>query len=252
MPVTVNDPAPYAPAAAILEVINRHRSRGLPLVDAEALARGSIVSDSLIPRTLQALKTLDLIDDEGRPTDGFERLRLAPEAEFQARLGQWLNDVYADVVKHIDPGTADEVALRDAFRAYKPIGQQPRMISLFVGLYAAAGIGSEKDKGPRAVRRRRPSSAASVSGGGPRRSPAASATAAPMTGALEQAGASQALPAASSAAEALTSDRSLQYRLVNLLENDDLAEDQRQAVWTLLQYLAGRVRQTSQSAVTTA
>lgn len=55
MPVTVDQPAPYAPASAILDLIERHRNKGLPaMVDADALGRAG-VSDSLIPRTLQAL-----------------------------------------------------------------------------------------------------------------------------------------------------------------------------------------------------
>lgn len=249
VPVSASAPAPYAPAAAILEVIRRHRSRGLASVNAEVLARGSIVSDSLIPRTLQTLKTLDLIDDDGQPTETFEGLRLAPEAEFASRIGQWLNVAYADVVKHVDPDTADETALRDAFRTYTPIGQQPRMVSLFVGLYAAAGIGREKDSAPRAVRRTRSNGSVLGNGsGGPRRAASAATAAMPVDETPgEDRKPSQHPPASAPPTQAAMSDKALEYKLVDLLKNDDIADDARQAVWTLIQYLAGRVRQASRT-----
>lgn len=146
MPVTVDQPAPYAPASAILELIERHRNKGLPqVVDADVLARAGI-SDSLIPRTLQALKTLDLLTEDGRPSQVFEGIRLAPTAEYQQRLTEWLNAAYADALSYVDPATDDEVAMRDAFRKYIPTGQQARMVTLFMGLFTAAGVMPQRAK----------------------------------------------------------------------------------------------------------
>src|SRR5690606_15755196 len=146
MPVTTDQPAPYDPATAILDLIERHRNRGLPpLVDADVLARAGI-SDSLIPRTLQALKTLDLLTDDGRPSEVFEGIRLAPSGEYQQRLAEWLNAAYADALTFIDPATDDEVAIRDAFRKYIPTGQQSRMVTLFIGLFTAAGVMPPRQK----------------------------------------------------------------------------------------------------------
>jgi len=59
-------------------------------------------------------------------------------------LAEWLNSAYADVLQFVDPGTADEAALRDAFRGYNPPGQRDRMVTLFMGLFRAAGIAPEK------------------------------------------------------------------------------------------------------------
>lgn len=147
MPVTVDQPAPYAPASAILDLIERHRNKGLPaMVDADVLARAG-VSDSLIPRTLQALKTLDLLNEDGRPSEVFEGIRLAPTAEYQQRLSEWLTAAYADALSYVDPATDDEVAMRDAFRKYIPTGQQSRMVSLFMGLFTAAGVMPQRAKG---------------------------------------------------------------------------------------------------------
>lgn len=151
MPVSADRPAPYAPASAVLDLISRHRNKGLPTpVDGDVLARAGI-SPSLIQRTLQTLQTLDLIDEGGGPTDAMERLRLAPENEFKQRMLDWLVAAYRDALTFVDPATATEGEIRDAFRSYKPIGQQGRMVTLFIGLFAAAGVGIEK---PRVASRR--------------------------------------------------------------------------------------------------
>jgi hypothetical protein len=152
MAVTSDKAAPYATASSILDIIGRYRSRGLPSpVTGEVLGRAGI-PDSLVPRTLQSLQTLDLIDDSGQPTATMESIRKAPESDYKQRLVQWLNGAYADVLNFIDPATADEIAVRDAFRNYIPVGQQPRMVSLFIALYAAAGIGPERPATPRQQR----------------------------------------------------------------------------------------------------
>jgi len=146
MAVTPDQPAPYAPTSAVLDLIERHRNRGLPpVVDADVLLRAGI-SDSLVPRTLQALRALDLLTEEGRPSEVFEGLRLAPSSEYQARLTEWLNAAYADALTFIDPATDDEVAIRDAFRKYIPTGQQGRMVTLFMGLFTAAGVMPQRSK----------------------------------------------------------------------------------------------------------
>ena len=144
MAVTADKPGPYTSPQVVVDLISRHRTRGLPsIIDAEVLQRAG-VSESLTPRTLQSLVALDLIDEKGQITDAFEALRLAPEAEYKERMTAWLNATYADVLTFIDPATDDETAIRDAFRSYKPVGQQDRMVTLFVRLYAAAGVGPVK------------------------------------------------------------------------------------------------------------
>ena len=146
MPVTADSPAPYAPGSAVLGVLGRHRTKGLPpVVDLDVLTRAG-VPETLAPRTLQAIKALDLIADDGMLTDTFEGLRLASESDYQQRMGGWLRSAYADVLTYVEPETATEVQLRDAFRTYKPTGQQTRMVSLFQALFAAAGLAPERQR----------------------------------------------------------------------------------------------------------
>lgn len=146
MPVTESRPGPYAPSSAVLEFVSRARQRGVPSpVNADVLARGG-VSDSLIPRTLQTLQTLDLIDSDGKPTQTLEGLQRAPEAEYQDRLTAWLRSAYSEIFKYADPVSDEPVRIRDAFRGYNPQGMQDRMVSLFLGLCTAAGIVPNKAK----------------------------------------------------------------------------------------------------------
>lgn len=139
MPVTRGTTGPYTSPSAVLSVIEKHRNKGLPSpIDADTLARAG-VSESLIPRTLQALVALDLLNEEYAPTETLEGLRLAPEAEYKERMADWLRHAYADALSFIEPDS-DETAIRDAFRSYKPTGQQTRMVTLFTGLFTAAGL----------------------------------------------------------------------------------------------------------------
>lgn len=151
MPVTPDKPGPYAPAKVIIGVVDRYRERGLPSpVDIGVLTRAG-VPESLAPRTIQALQHLDLLTPELQPTDVLERLRRAPEAEYKQRFREWLEGAYADALQFVDPATATETQVRDAFRNYKPYGQHTRIVSLFIGLFTEAGVMPLRQAAPRAA-----------------------------------------------------------------------------------------------------
>jgi len=89
---------------------------------------------------MRSLIGLELIDDDGRLTQEMELLRRAPSAEFKTRLEEHIRRVYAEVFQFTDPTKDDAKRVADAFRAYEPIGQRARMVTLFLGLCEAAGI----------------------------------------------------------------------------------------------------------------
>lgn len=146
MALISNANAPYAPAASIVNLLKRFRDKGLAFpVTAEVLLRAGI-PESLLQRTLQALQLLELIGEDGQPTEVLKKIRAVPEKEYKATLAAWIKQVYADVFAFADPASEDETQVRDAFRTYLPHGQQERMVSLFMALCAEAGLAPESRK----------------------------------------------------------------------------------------------------------
>ena len=146
MAVSSNAPGPYTAGAAVISVLRRFRDKGLTVpITADVLQRAG-VSDSLVPRTLQSLQILELIDDTGQPMPMLQKMRSVPEADYKATLAEWIRAVYAEVFQFADPQTDDAVRVRDAFRTFLPHGQQDRMVALFLALCAEAGLAPEAKK----------------------------------------------------------------------------------------------------------
>lgn len=162
MAVRTDAPAPYAPPAAVIDVIEKYRERGLQTpFDKEVLGRAG-VTDSLAPRTLTALQTLDFIDGDGNPTPTLEGLAKAPSDQFKPLLAEAVKAAYDEVFSFTNPAEDTYEAIRDAFRVYNPRGQQNRMVTLFLGLCERAGIISDAPE--RKKRSRRSSSSSNGSG----------------------------------------------------------------------------------------
>ena len=132
--------APYAPTAAVLAVIRAFRDRGLTTPFTQEVLLRAGISESLVPRTLNAMEDLELIDKDGNPTAALEALRRATTDEFKTRMEEVIRSVYAEVFQFTDPAKDDTTRVTDAFRSYQPVGQRDRMVSLFLGLCMAAGI----------------------------------------------------------------------------------------------------------------
>jgi hypothetical protein len=140
MALTKSGNAPYGPPSAVIEVIDRFRNRGLSVpIDLDVLQMTG-VSESLAPRTLQALRLLDLITDDGYPTTEFQELREVPSDRYQDRLAAHIKQVYAEVLSFVDPASDPIERVEDAFRAFQPHGQRARMVTLFLGLCTEAGL----------------------------------------------------------------------------------------------------------------
>lgn len=145
---------PYAPYGNVLTVINQMRDRGLKEPVTMQLITTAGVAEGNASRTIQALRFLNLIDEEGYHTPNFHLLENAPSEEYPEVLGQILKDAYKNVFMVLDPATATDDRLQNAFRYYQPKAQRQRMISLFKGLCREAGLmpgGSEPIKRTRSA-----------------------------------------------------------------------------------------------------
>ena len=133
-------PAPYAPPSAVLLIIDQFRDRGLQTPFTSDVLVRAWVTEALANRTLTALQMLDFIDAAGDPTEAMKALRLAPTDELADRLAEHVRNAYAPIFAFTDPSQDSPQRVRDAFRGYQPMGQQQRMVTLFLGLCERAGI----------------------------------------------------------------------------------------------------------------
>ena len=225
MALSKDAPAPYAPPAALVSLLERNRSTGLPeTITKENLVRLG-VSESLAPRTLQALGILDLVDEGGAHTETLKSLRLAPEAEYKNRMAEWLNAAYSDIVLFADPSKGDEVAVRDAFRPYGPTSMADRMVRLFIGLFVEAGIWPDSGQKARQMPAVRTVNSR-------KRQKLDTATPPPSAPA--------AIPPQAPTATSTAPERALEYRLVDLMT--DAADDREvmDAIVTVITFLKTR------------
>lgn len=219
MALSQENSAPYAPKSVLLGLLEKNRTTGLPNpIDKSALSRLG-VSDSLLDRTMRALIVLDIVDEDGTHSEMLNALRIAPEAEYPQRMAEWLNSVYADIIQYVDPSSGNEVAVRDAFRVYKPVSQQDRMVNLFAGLYAAAGIWPEDVK-------RKPSTSRTANSKQP--SPKT-----PPPSKKRQ----RPTPSDSASSPSTISEKALEYRLVDLMGEAVGDQEVMQAIIKVITYL---------------
>jgi hypothetical protein len=143
MAVVRDGQGPYASTTGVLNIIEGFRSKHpvTPFTTSNIQLLG--ISESLAPRTMQALHLLDLVDEHGEPTAAMVALREASRAEFPERLAEVITAAYAEVFAYKDPATDTPADLEEVFRFYRPPSMQPRMLRLFYGLCAEAGLIAE-------------------------------------------------------------------------------------------------------------
>ena len=148
--------APYAPLRNVLEVLQRLRERGLQVPVTLDTLTVLGVPEGNAPRTLQPLKLLGLVAEDGQLEPAAERLHRATTEEYPRLLEEILHKAYAPIFEVTEPATATEVQIADAFRQYDPAAQRPRMVSLFLGLCVEAGIAQKPSRTSAAPRREAP------------------------------------------------------------------------------------------------
>jgi hypothetical protein len=141
--VAITDQAPYAPAAAVIKVLETYRDTGLGgrPITTDLVARLS-VGDSIAPRVVSTLTILDLIDEEGVPTDDLVAFKQATSDAYKSVLAEVLFSAYEPVfaITGRDLSGKTPSQIEDAFRTYRPDSLRKRMVTLFTGLCIYAGI----------------------------------------------------------------------------------------------------------------
>lgn len=132
--------APYAPAKAVLGVIQRFRSRGLPDPITSGVLEQVGVPTSMTARTMQAFRFLGLIDEGGNRLASLDNLQRATTEEYPVQLAEIVRAAYLPVFSLVNPAMDSDTAIADAFRPYEPRAQRDKMIALFRGLCVEAGI----------------------------------------------------------------------------------------------------------------
>jgi hypothetical protein len=89
---------------------------------------------------MYALEALGFYDGNGNITPEFDALKKVPEHDFKPRLAALLREAYAPILEVLDPATATQTEVENAFRGFEPTGQIPRMVQLFMGLMAYAEV----------------------------------------------------------------------------------------------------------------
>ena len=156
MAVRSGGQAPYAPPQTVFQLIQAFRNRALPTPFTREVYERAGVPDSLVTRTSQTFRLLDLVDESGNPTPEFEGLRRAGVSDYPQRLEAIVRAAYADAFQFVDPAQDSAEKVRDVFRHYEPLGQLTRIVTLFLALCEAAGIipeGSRKQAAKSAAAR---------------------------------------------------------------------------------------------------
>lgn len=138
MALAENGKAPYAPVSAVMLMIELFREKSIPLPITAAAIHRAGVEESLARRTLATMKQLDLLDDDGNPTATFQKIKVAGPDKYQAVLQEWLQEAYKPIFTYCEPADTEKVSTQ--FRHYEPTGMRNRMVTLFLGLCAAAGL----------------------------------------------------------------------------------------------------------------
>ena len=135
--------APYAAANQITKVLSRYRDTTLGGgALTPALVSKLQMGDEVARRVILSLKQLELIDDDGMPTEALQAFEKAPTDQYLSVLAAHLYGVYAPIFDVLGRNISNctMVEIEDQFRTFTPKTLRGRMATCFLGLCKFAGI----------------------------------------------------------------------------------------------------------------
>ena len=218
---------PYIPFQTFLTFLKQLKTDGLPpQIDKSVLAKFSGGTQGQLK---VALKSMDLMD-ESKPTDGLAALVDAYETPaFEPCLKGLLERTYPYVFS-IDLMTATPTMFADAFKvtgAKEDVSRKCRSFFLHAAKRAGVPLGNRILTGsvPRAP-----------SNGAAKKKPKAAKPVEEVSGSGAAAKGEQ--------KQVQISDVALEYKLVDLMKEDGIEAEERNAIWTLIQYLTAKAKKT--------
>lgn len=130
---------PYGPAANVISVLQRLRSRNMPERISREYYHAAGIPDGSIYRTVFALQFLRLVEDEV-PTAALRAIATSTDEEYQAILGGLIREAYSDVFELVDPVRDPQERIAQVFKRYTPASQRARMVLFFLGMCREAGM----------------------------------------------------------------------------------------------------------------
>lgn len=222
---------PYIAYRTLLNLFQEFNTNGLPpQIDRSVLTR---FAGGLQGQIMLALRSLDLMDAAKKPTQKLADLVAAYETpNFGATFRPIIEATYPHVIK-LDLMTATPTMFAEAFKTGNDAKEDVLRKCRTFFLHAARDVGIavgpriEKHKYPRRQTNgtsRKPKGAKLETPGAPDGADAASGG----NGGAEDSG---------SGAKNHITDKALEYKLIDLMREDGVGEQERSAIWTLVQYL---------------
>lgn len=139
----ISTTAPYSASENVIKVLERYRETtfgggALTPQLVQKLSLGAEVSR----RVVLSLKQLELIDEEGMPTEALLAFEKAPTDKYRGVLAAHLRGVYAPVFNVLGPDLSKYTSteIEDQFRDFSPKTLRGRMAKCFMGLCVYTGL----------------------------------------------------------------------------------------------------------------
>jgi hypothetical protein len=158
----LTDTAPYGSTDGVIAILEKFRETGLGgnPITTDLVGKFGF-GEEVARRIVLSLKLLDLVSEDGTPLPSLLDFKQASSEKYRTVLADQLRDSYSVVfaVTGEALATMSTTQVEDAFRSFRPDSLRKRMVQLFLGLCAYAGIIPEKPKpGPKGGRKKDPAS----------------------------------------------------------------------------------------------